>query len=374
MRRIRREIFYADGTKDTIENGVTTNTAATSFGLQSDGHAYRLWLVPGGTGGVRGARLAASGTNSNGPGGVGGGAVFEGLFYRDDLADYIAALGTDIPVAVGAGGLGGATLGAGTSNANSAIGALGGVTTFGTLGSAYPGGQGQSAALPTSSAAVGAGGGGWFTAGEEVGSGLELGGAPLLVTTAVARDGEHGGGKGDQATGATDGAGCSLWGGGGGGGNLINAGGNGRGGGRSMFGVPGAGAAGGWTSGGVARAGGDAGARGTAAGLGVSPDPIVGGGPAGSAGATGSPAVSADGTDGGDGVLGLYPGETGGSSGAALSSGGGAASVGRGGDGGFPGGSGGSSGLGSSPAGGSSMTINRGGNGADGVAVVDTLG
>lgn len=372
MRLIRRHVFYTDGSCDIIENGVTTTVTLAEFAPDSDGNAYRAWLVPGGTGGTRGGRLSST-ADANGPGGPGGGAVFDHTWLRADIEAYIAALGTAIPVIVGAGGPGGAALAAGTGNAVSAIGTQGGVTSFGTLGAAYPGGSSQPNALPTSGVQPGGGGGGWFSAGQDVSSANELGGGPVVTLSSAGADGTYNGGKGDQGStsGEDTGAGSSLWGGGGGGGNVSGAAQNGRGGGRSMFGVPGAGAGGSVDlTGPAGRNGGAGGQRGASPSLGSSPARHTGGGPAGGAGAVGT--LSGQGADGADGILGLYPGESGGGSGGLSCTG--VGTVSRGGDGGFPGGSGGSTGIAVFNTGSTSMTIERAGNGNDGVAVVDTLG
>lgn len=384
MKQIRREIYYADGTLEVYENSsLVSSTSSSSWNVRSDGNAYRAWVVPGGTGGNRSARATAGGNNVAGSAGPGGGAVAERLFYRSDLEAYLTALGTDIPITVGAGGAGAAQSGQSSGNANSAQGTLGGVSAFGDLLVAYPGGRGEAAALNTSVDLYGAGGGGWLSAGSNGSSSgsATFGGAPYdgFGTTVQRVDGTFGGAKGaspNTSISGSNAAGWSVWGGGGGGGNRNPSNNqNAFPGGGSLCGIPGAGPGGSVTNTGtVGRSGGAAGRRLSSATAGQESANNSGGGPAGGAGAsTGS--VGNDGTDGADGILGLYPGESGGGGGALVCTDG-AGLTGRGGDGGFPGGSGGSSGAGvvNSGAGGDTIAIGRGGNGVDGVVVVDTFG
>lgn len=375
MRRIRRHVFYADGSCDIIENGSTTTVTLGEFGLEADGNAYRAWLVAGGNGGPRGPR--AQGTNGISPAAPGGGAVAEKTFWREELEDYIAALGTDIPVTVGAAGAGAAATAADITVVVAAIGTAGGATHFGDLLAAFPAGlPAMPAAVNTTAAQQGGGGGGWLSAGANGGTD-PWGGAPLNTVSANAMaDGDHGGGVGDLGgtSGSNQGAGSGLYGGGGGGGQQASAAANGRPGGRSLFGVPGAGAGGSWNSSGTARSGGNGGDRGPPAAGTQSPTRSFTGGPAGGSGS----AANTDGVagaDGADGILGLYPGESGAGGGAASRDTAGTTSSGRGGDGGFPGGSGGGGGSArSSGVAGCLAIAERGGNPADGVAVIDTLG
>lgn len=378
-RRIRREIYYADGSKDTITDSGTATTTSSTWTTNSDGYTYRAWVVPGGTGGGRSARQAAGVADVTGSAGPGGSAVAPEWFARDDLVAYLAALGTAIPITVGAGGPGAAAGTAGTAAANSARGTLGGVSAFGALLTAYAGGRSETAGN-TSNDRAGAGGGGWLSAGQDsTGAAARAqGGAPLgaeIVSSNTRTDGDHGGGSGFalNALSGTTAAGASIKGGGGGGGNRASANnGNAIPGGPSLFGSPGAGAGGsvsGAGTGTTARNGSAGGRRLSKTTAGQELVDLSGGGPAGGSGATG--ASAGDGADGAAGILGLYPGESGGGGGALRSTSAGSFS-GRGGDGGFPGGAGGSSGA-SMPAG-ASCASNRGGNGADGVVVVDTFG
>jgi hypothetical protein len=374
MRRIRRHVFYTDGTCDIIENGVTNNVALTSFGLDTDGHAYRVWLVAGGTGGAKGARTTST-LSAIAAAAAAGPAVALWVFQREELEDYIAGLGTDIPITVGAAGVGASAGTMGTGAEACVAGTVGGPTFFGGLLAAFPGGKsGIPSAVNTTAAQVGAGGGGWLCAGNDGQTTQEFGGAPMsAVPMSAAADGDYGGGKGDRGliSGDDQGAGAAIYGGGGGGGQVASAAANGRPGGRSLFGVPGPGAGGSISSSGGPRRGGDAGGRGFNPSAGVSPQRQTGGGPSGGNGATNANGV--DGADGADGILGLYPGESGAGGGAADRNTAGQSVSGRGGDGGFPGGSGGGGGS-SRPSGGGETQCARGGNASAGVAVVDTLG
>lgn len=371
--RIFLELYFADGTYERYDAAgvLVFSGPLTTWAPQPTGLTYRVWVVPGGTGGSRSGRANSGvGTDVSGASAPGGGAVADGWFDRQMLEAYIAALGTDIPVVVGAGGPGAAALGSGTGLANSAQGTLGGPSAFGSLLAAYPGGRGSTANTPNSSAEPGAGGGGWFNRGEDSDTGTsdQIGGGPVVSPPPAGRDGDHGGGRGYNT--ATAGASASLWGGGGGGGT-PGSGGLGLAGGRSAFGVPGAGAGGSLEgTGPLARAGSDAGKRGLDTTTGESPVILAGGGPVGSAGVVGS-GTSAPGADGADGIIGLYPGESGAGSGGMFPTTG-AGGTGRGGDGGFPGGAGGSSGVATSNTALFAVSIGRGGNGADGVVAVFT--
>ena len=378
MRRIRRHIFYTDGTADIIENGSTTNVALTSFGLDTDGHAYKVWVCPGGTGGNRSPKQRNSTvSDSVAGGGPGGGAIAEELFFREDLEAYIAALGTDIPVTVGAGGAGAPDGPFGEINNAGAVGTLGGLSAFGGLLVAYPGGLGGTPGGISASAQGGGGGGGW------AGPGLNGSTSSLTASRPVTSigssgsqgDGNFGGGTGYSA--ATNSPGLSIYGGGGGGGNASGGATNGVGAGRSIRGIPGAGSGGSIDATGVTpRNGGDAGQRGAFTdGLATAGPAPIGGGPVGGTGATGN--TGNDGADGADGIPGLYPGESGAGGGAlVVTTSGGTGLSGRGGDGGFPGGSGGTGGacFNDSDTLVSDCAAGGGGDGADGCVVVDTLG
>lgn len=371
LRLTRREIWYSNGTKDTIEGGTVVNSPSTSFSLQADGFMYDVWLGPGGTGGNRSPRTSSSAAaGSSGPG---GGAVARHTFFRPGLEAYIAILGTPIPILVGAGGAGAPQGGAGTSNANSAQGTLGGVSAFGDLLTAYPGGRGETPSLNGSQVNGGAGGG-WLSAGTD-GLSNNFGGAPVgsqFANAGPRMDGDYGGARGAIPSDVPSGtivAGSALHGGGGGGGNrtpTVNV--NPFAGGPSLFGVPGAGAGGSHDTN-TARNGGDAGRRLSRSIAGQEPANNTGGGPLGGTGqSTGTSA--GNGADGAPGILGLYPGESGAGGGALIATGG-TGLTGRGGDGGFPSGCGGSSGAAYTGLG-QACAVARGGNGADGVVVVDT--
>lgn len=371
--RIFLELYHADGTYERFDAaGVLVASGVSSqWSPQPEGSRYYVWVVPGGTGGSRSGRSnAAVGTDLTGSSAPGGGAVADYWFDRQMLEAYIALIAGPIPIAVGAGGPGAPALASGTGLANSAIGTLGGTSTFGGLVTAYPGGRGSAAAGVTNSSEPGAGGGGWFNRGEDSDTGTsdQIGGGPVVSPPPGGRDADHGGGRGyNTATGA---ASASLRGGGGGGGS-AGSGALSSAGGRSAFGVPGAGCGGSLEgTGPVARAGGDAGGRGLPTGLGESPVALVGGGPVGSAGVVGS-GTSSPGADGLDGIIGMYPGESGAGSGGMWATTG-AGGTGRGGDGGFPGGCGGTSGVACSNGGINAVSVDRGGNGADGVVAVIT--
>ena len=370
-KRIRTEIYRADGSLETLdENGASVTTTSSTWSLQSDGYRYRVWLVPGGTGGARAPRTNTTGADFTGPSGSGGGAVGDLWFGRDELAAYIAAIGTPIPVTVGLAGAGASAGSAGSGNANGAQGTLGGVSAFGALLAAYPGGRGGTNTNNGSSAASGAGGGGWMSAGADGTVANQPGGSPNDVDSANTKDSDFGGGRGDTGAAST---GASVYGGGGGGGNAAGSGTNGRPAGRSLQGVPGAGPGGSLdTTGPTARNGGDAGKRGFDTTGGTAPALITGGGPTGGAGVSGA-GNGGNGGDGADGILGLYPGQSGAGGGALIATSGSTSSTGRGGDGGFPGGSGGSSGVGV-VSGATAVTIARGGDGKNGVVVVFTYG
>lgn len=368
LRRIRRHVFYTDGTCDIIENGATTNVALTSFGLAADGQRYRAWIVASGNGGSRSFKeAAASATDRIGGAGNGGPAVAVGEWGRGELEEYIAFLGTDIPVTVGAAGAGAAAGTINTSNETVAAGTPGALSAFGDLLVAYPGGRGN--VLAINSTCIGGGGGGWLGAGADAGAG----GGPHYLITSNTRAGYCSGGTGGLSL--TETAAASIYGGGGGGFSPAG-GGAGTDGGRSWYGVPGSGCGGSIdATGPTARDGTDAGRRGAFTdGVAGSAREPVGGGPAGGTGATGH--TGNDGADGDDGILGLFPGESGAGGGALIcNASGGTQLSGRGGDGGFPGGSGAPSGCtftdSDAPV---ACASARGGNGADGVVVVDTLG
>lgn len=378
MRRIRRHLFKPDGTCDITENGVTTNVALTSFGLATDGQAYKVWVCPGGTGGCRSGKQRNTTVSDNvGSGGPGGGAIAEDLFFRDDLEAYIAALGTDIPITVGAGGAGAPDGPFGEINNVGAVGTLGGLSAFGSLLVAYPGGLGQNPGSISTSATGGGGGGGWAGPGINGSTSSLTASRPVtsIGSSGNQGDGTFGGGTGYSS--ASNSPGLSIYGGGGGGGNASGGAANGVGAGRSIRGIPGAGSGGSVDATGVTpRAGGDAGLRGAFTdGLATSGPAPIGGGPAGGAGATGN--TGNDGADGADGVPGLYPGESGAGGGALVcTTSGGTGLSGRGGDGGYPGGSGGTGGacFNDSDTLVTNCAAGGGGDGADGCVVVDTLG
>lgn len=378
MRRIRRHIFYTDGTCDIIENGVTTNVALTDFALASDGEAYKAWVCPGGTGGNRSPKMRNTTVADNvGAGGPGGGAIAEDLFFRDDLAAYIAALGTPIPVIVGAGGAGAADGPFGEINNVGAAGTVGGLSAFGDLLVAYPGGLGATPGGISASAQGGGGGGGWAGPGLTGSTSSLTASRPVtsIGSSGAQGDGTFGGGTGYSS--GTNSPGLSIYGGGGGGGNSAGGAANGVAAGRSIKGIPGAGSGGSIDATGVTpRNGGDAGRRGAFTdGLATTGPAPIGGGPAGGTGVTGN--TGADGADGADGIPGLYPGESGAGGGALVcTTSGGTGLSGRGGDGGFPGGSGGTGGscFNDSDTLVSDCAAGGGGDGADGCVVVDTLG
>lgn len=364
-----REIYFADGSKQTISaSGTVTTTSSVWPDANSvlTGGTYRLWMVPGGNGGARGNRQLLS--SSPGPGGPGGGSVFDRTFANAEIMAYVALLGGSVPITVGVKGVGAAALAAGVTTVALALGTQGTKSAFGGLAAAYPGG------LPAVAVGLPGAGGGWLGPGQNNATGDATGGMPNSNLASAEKDGSFGGGHGPGVTNdpSTNRVGGAVYGGGAGGTSNSEAGtgGNARAAGSSQFGVPGAGAGGGVNtaipSGGK---GGDAGRRGINPTQAEPPAAFVGGGPVGGNGAVdgnGQP-----GADGAAGILGLWPGESGAGSGAVITTIAGTRAVARGGDGGFPGGSGGSSG-GAFPFSGA-ISIDRGGNAADGVVVIDTF-
>jgi hypothetical protein len=361
LRLIRTEIFRVGNSLETIVNGVSTFSTASSWAPNvSDGNLYDVWLHASGPGGGSSARGQTG--QGRGQGGSGGGSAAQRRFDRTYIDSVIAALGTPIPITVGPKGTGGAGGTLGVANQNGVNGNPGALSSFGSLLIAYPGGV-SAGAVTT---AVGGGGGGSMGPGQDGASGITEtsghGGRPVVVNgaTTTDRDGPGGGGGRGGGTGASNNtsAGWAEWGGGGGGGgNSLAAGEIGNPGGKSLFAGGGSGAGGGaGTGAGQSRAGGAGG----------------GTGPLGLGGGIGGATPGADGGDGADGVLGEYGG-AGGGGGAGKSFGdGGATTPGAGGNGGFPGGAGGSSG--GCYSGGGNMSRAPGGDGADGVVMIKTFG
>ena len=364
-----REIYFADGSKQTISaSGTVTTTSSVWPDANSllTGGSYRLWMVPGGNGGARGNRQLLGSSPS--AGGVGGGAVFDRTFANAEIMAYVALFGGSVAITVGVKGNGAAALASGTSSVALARGTQGTLSAFGALCAAYPGGLNAVAVgLPGA-------GGGWLGPGETNKTGDATGGMPNSNLASAEKDGSFGGGHGPGVTNdpATNRVGGAVYGGGGGGTSNSESGTSAaaRPAGSSQFGVPGAGAGGGInTALTVGGKGGDAGRRGVNLSQAEPPAAFVGGGPVGGNGAVDG--NSQQGADGAAGILGLFPGESGAGSGGVITTLAGACAVARGGDGGFPGGCGGSSG-GAFPFSGA-ISIDRGGNGADGVVVIDTF-
>lgn len=367
--RILREIYFADGSKQTISSSGTVNTTSAVWPDATSvltGGAYRFWLVPGGNGGGRGSRQLLSSTP--GSGGVGGGAVFDRTIANAEIMAYVAAVGGSVAITVGVKGAGAAALASGTSSVARARGTQGTLSAFGSLFAAYPGGlEAVANGLPGA-------GGGWLGPGETNASGDATGGMPNGNTPSAEKDGGFGGGHGPGVTNdpATNRVGGSVYGGGAGGtsNSEVGTAAAARPAGSSQFGVPGSGSGGGVnTALTAAGKGGDAGRRGINLTQAQPPAAFVGGGPVGGNG--GVDADSQPGADGTAGILGLYPGESGAGSGAVITTAAGARTVARGGDGGFPGGCGGASGEAFPFSG--AIAISRGGNPADGVVVIDTF-
>lgn len=368
--RILREIYFVGGVKHTISALGTQITASTVWpdATSVQGGFYRFWLVPGGCGGSRGQRQVLS--SARGRGGIGGGSVVDRMFPAGEILQYVNDVyAGSAPILVGTRGLGAAGIPAGNTAVAGARGTLGTLSAFGALLAAYPGGlEAIAQGLPGA-------GGGWLGPGETNKSGDATGGMPNSNLASAEKDGSFGGGHGPGVTNdpATNRVGGGVYGGGGGGtGNsevATNAG--ARPAGSSQFGVPGSGAGGGVnTAIPVGGKGGDAGRRGIDLAQAEPPAAFVGGGPVGGAGAVDGNSVA--GADGRPGILGLYPGESGaGSGGVVAVVAGPDRQVARGGDGAFPGGCGGSSGEAFPFA--ANIAIDRGGNGADGVVVIDTF-
>lgn len=385
VQRRYRELYHPDGTYELYdgEGNLLDTDALTTWspttGGKTGGVMYKVWVCPGGTGGNRSVKFRNSTvSDANGSGGPGGGAIAEDVFFRDDLEAHIVALGADITVVAGAGGAGAADGPFGEINNTGDLGTLGGLSAFGSLLAAYPGGRGHSLGAVSSGASGGGGGGGWAGPGLEGGAASGNASRPgATLNGANATDGQFGGATGYFGT-ATTGPGLGVFGGGGGGGNSSGVGADGIAAGRALKAVPGAGSGGGVDATGVTpRAGGAAGRRGffTDGVQSTAANTAVGGGPAGGTGVTGT--SGNDGTDGADGVLGLYPGESGAGGGALVcTAGGGTGLSGRGGDGGYPGGSGGTGGVcfNDSDTLVANCAAGGGGDGADGVVVVDTYG
>lgn len=378
--RVRyKEIYYTNGdceiydeTNTLISTSTLGTWSRTSSG-KTKGKAYKVWVCSGGTGGCRSNKRAGSAVvaDEGGSAGSGGCAVAEHVFNSFEIDAHITAIGSSIAVTVGAGGSGAAQGTLNTSVQASAQGTLGGVSAFGALLAAYPGGRGS--APNGATAGLGGGGGGWMSGGQDGAAGGGIGGQPTFISTQ--QDGGFGGGAGhDGGAASTTRPGASVYGGGGGGGSVATTG-VAHAGGKSLRGGGGSGAGGGTDGTGPAiQNGSAAGSNGFYSTGGTANTVQSGGGPAGGAGATGN--TGNNGTDGAAGIPGLRPGTSGGGGGALLcNTAGGTGVSGRGGDGGFPGGSGGSSGVCVTLTGSAqSCAAARGGHGANGAVVVFTLG
>ena len=177
---------------------------------------YEVALHGGGGGG--GSGRCADPPNGCGGGGGGGGGQTRCLFLAADIA-------ASTTVTVGAGGAGGAAQS--TNNTNGNNGGVGANTTFGSLMTAYGGGNGTGNSGPLS---AGGGGGGVWSAG---GGGAEGGSPQISSSTTMGFGGGSGGngangessvwsggsGGGTDASGVADGGGSVMAAGGGGSGS-----------------------------------------------------------------------------------------------------------------------------------------------------------
>lgn len=259
----------------------------------------------GGGGGGGGAEGRAGGTQRVGGGAGGGGYRGRRVFAAEDL-------GATEVVTVAAGG----AVGPGSTNANGSDGGMGGDTTFGSLFTAFGGGEGSGG---QGVSVKGGGGGGSGSAGA-----LGVGGAPNLsdITT---NDNTSGGGASAKTDGSIGGSSEEGGGSGGGGDDSVA----GRPGGKSLIGAPGGGGGGGVSSANVENAGGEGGdANGYGSGGGGTGGVVDGG-----VGGTGdsNPASTGDGGGGGggqdsgpggDGAPGGAPGAGGGGGGGGTDEGG----------------------------------------------------